>query len=130
MVRVSALSDAFKSIMVAERAGKKQVLIRPVSKLIIKVLSIMLKYNYINSFQFIDDHRAGKIVINLNGRINKCGAISPRFNLRKHNLNLFVDKILPSRLFGKVLLSTSKGIMDHTHAVNKNTGGKILGFFY
>ena len=30
---------------------------------------------YINEFEFIDDHRAGKIVVELNGRINKCGVI-------------------------------------------------------
>lgn len=28
-----------------------------------------------------DDHRSGKIVIQLNGRINKCGVVSPRFVL-------------------------------------------------
>ena len=27
---------------------------------------------YINEFEYIDDHRAGKIVVELNGRINKC----------------------------------------------------------
>ena len=26
----------------------------------------------------VDDHRAGKIVVNLTGRLNKCGVISPR----------------------------------------------------
>ncbi len=29
----------------------------------------------------IDDHRGGKIVIQLNGRLNKTGVISPRFNV-------------------------------------------------
>ena len=30
-------------------------------------------------FQVVDDHRAGKIVVNLTGRLNKCGVISPRY---------------------------------------------------
>ena len=30
---------------------------------------------YINEFEYIDDHRSGKIVVELNGRINKCGVI-------------------------------------------------------
>ena len=30
---------------------------------------------YIGEFELIDDHRAGKIVVELNGRINKCGCI-------------------------------------------------------
>ena len=30
---------------------------------------------YIGEFEIIDDHRAGKIVVNLNGRINKVGIL-------------------------------------------------------
>ena len=42
----------------------------------------MLTYaGYIGEFEIIDDHRSGKIVIQLNGRLNKCGVISPRFNV-------------------------------------------------
>ena len=32
---------------------------------------------YIGEFEYVDDHRAGKIVVELNGRLNKCGVISP-----------------------------------------------------
>ena len=32
---------------------------------------------YIGEFEIIDDHRAQKIVVELNGRLNKCGVISP-----------------------------------------------------
>ena len=31
----------------------------------------MMKHGYIGEFEVIDDHRAGKIVVNLNGRLNK-----------------------------------------------------------
>ena len=30
-----------------------------------------MKHGYIGEFEVIDDHRAGKIVVNLNGRLNK-----------------------------------------------------------
>ena len=40
-----------------------------------------MKHGYIGEFEIIDDHRAGKIVVELNGRINKCGVISPRFDV-------------------------------------------------
>ena len=30
---------------------------------------------YVGEFELIDDHRSGKIVLELNGRINKCGVI-------------------------------------------------------
>ncbi|KAH0679823.1 hypothetical protein KY284_020908 [Solanum tuberosum] len=36
---------------------------------------------YIGEFEYVDDHRSGKIVVELNGRLNKCGVISPRFDV-------------------------------------------------
>ena len=90
----------------------------------------MQKHGYINEFEIIDDARAGKIVVELNGRLNKCGVISPRFDLQLKNFEKFVYQILPSRQFGYVILTTNKGIMDHVEARNNHIGGKVLGFFY
>jgi len=52
------------------------VLIRPASKVIVKFLQVMMKHGYIGEFECIDDHRSGKIVVNLNGRLNKVSAAS------------------------------------------------------
>ena len=87
----------------------------------------MLCTGYIGEFEEIDDHRSGKIVIQLNGRLNKCGAISPRFDVQLDELEKLVNNLLPSRQFGFVVLTTSAGIMDHQEARRKHTGGKILG---
>ena len=78
----------------------------------------------------MDDHRAGKIVIELIGRVNKCGVISPRFDIEASGIEQWVVNLLPARQFGKIILTTSYGIMDHEEARRKHTGGKILGFFY
>ncbi|KAI9348051.1 UNVERIFIED_CONTAM: 40S ribosomal protein S15a [Siphonaria sp. JEL0065] len=130
MVRVSVLNDCLKSIVNAEKMGKRQVLIRPSSKVIVKFLSVMQKHGYIGEFEIIDDHRSGKIVVQLIGRINKCGVISPRFNVKQDDVENWVNYLLPSRQFGYIILTTSAGIMDHEEARRKKTGGKILGFFY
>jgi hypothetical protein len=55
---------------------------------------------YIGEFEEIDDHRSGKIVIQLNGRLNKCGVISPRFNIQLEDIEQLVNNLLPSRQFG------------------------------
>ncbi|RUS21817.1 40S ribosomal protein S22-A [Endogone sp. FLAS-F59071] len=150
MVRISVLNDCLNNIVNAEKRGKRQVLVRPSSKVIIKFLSVMqkhgtflmllllydprkfymqesLSHSYIGEFEEIDDHRSGKIVIQLNGRLNKCGVISPRFNIQLKELETWIANLLPSRQFGYLVLTTSAGIMDHEEARRKHTGGKILG---
>lgn len=85
---------------------------------------------YIGEFEYIDDHRSGKIVVQLNGRLNKCGVISPRFNVKINDIERWTDNLLPARQFGYVILTTSAGIMDHEEARRKHVSGKILGFVY
>ncbi|CAG8545500.1 40S ribosomal protein S22-A [Gigaspora rosea] len=130
MVRISVLNDCLNNIVNAEKRGKRQVLVRPSSKVVIKFLSVMQKHEYIGEFEVIDDHRSGKIVIQLNGRLNKCGVISPRFNIQLEDFEKWVNNLLPSRQFGFLVLTTSAGIMDHHEARRKHIGGKVLGFFY
>ncbi|OSX69604.1 hypothetical protein BU14_1358s0003 [Porphyra umbilicalis] len=130
MVRMSVLGDALKTLSNAEKRGKRQVLLRPSSKVVIKFLQVMQTHGYIGEFEYVDDHRAGKIVVNLIGRLNKCGVISPRFDIKVGSIENWVNNLLPSRQFGYIMLTTSYGIMDHEEARAKHTGGKILGFFY
>ncbi|CAK5046436.1 unnamed protein product [Meloidogyne enterolobii] len=125
MVRMNVLADALKSINNAEKRGKRQVIIRPSSKVIVRFLTVMMKHGYIGEFEIVDDHRAGKIVVNLTGRIN-----NPRFDIRMADLEKWTSNLLPSRQFGFLVLTTSSGIMDHEEARRKHAGGKILGFFF
>ena len=55
---------------------------------------------YIDEFEVVDDHRAGKIVVMLNGRLNKCGVISPRFDVCVTDIEKWTTNLLPSRQFG------------------------------
>ena len=129
-MRMNILADALKSIMNAERKGQRQVILRPSSKVLIKFLKLMQKKGYIGEFEIIDDHRSGKIVVELLGRINKCGVISPRFDISVTQIEQWVANLLPSRQFGFIVLTTTYGIMDHHQAIRKHTGGKVVGFFY
>ena len=87
-------------------------------------------FDIFNIWQVVDDHRSGKIIVNLTGRLNKCGVISPRFDVAIGDIEKWTNNLLPSRQFGFVVLTTSGGIMDHEEARRKHLGGKILGFFF
>ena len=77
------------------------------------LLMVMMKHGYTGEFEMIDDHRAGEIVVTLIGRLNKCGVISPRFNVQLKDLEKWQNNLLP---FGFIVLTTSAGITDHEEA--------------
>lgn len=56
MVRTSVLNDALKSMNNAEKMGKRQVLIRPSSKVVVKFLQVMQKHG-MSFFALLDVNR-------------------------------------------------------------------------
>ncbi|XP_074087107.1 small ribosomal subunit protein uS8-like [Macrotis lagotis] len=112
MVHMNVLADALKSINNAEKRGKHQVFIKPCSKVIVRFLTVMMKHDYIGEFEIMDDQRAGKIVVNLMGRLSKCGVIIPRF-VQLKDQEKWQNNLLPCCQFGFIVLTTSAGIMNH-----------------
>ncbi len=124
------LSDALSGLKNAERVGNLQCVVKPASKLIGKVLGVMSEYGYIGEFEFIEDGRAGKFKIQLLGKMNDCGIIRPRYNLKKTEFEKFEKRFLPAAGFGILILTTPLGVMDHKTAIEKGTGGKLLAYVY
>lgn len=71
-----------------------------------------------------------RTALTITSSLNKTGVISPRFNVGLRDFEKWVVRLLPSRQFGYIVLTTSAGIMDHEEARRKHVAGKIIGFFY
>jgi len=130
---INPLANALATLYNNEMRRNKQALITPASKLIISVLRVMQKEGYIGEFEYIDDGRAGKIIVQLLGRINKCGPISPRYPLDYNGLLRLPDyirKYLPSKEIGIIIISTPKGVMSHRDGIREKIGGVTLGYVY
>ncbi|MFH1054385.1 MAG: 30S ribosomal protein S8 [Candidatus Woesearchaeota archaeon] len=124
------LANTLSKIQNAENLVKKEVKTFPSSKLIKNVL-ILLKDNlFIGDTKEIEDDKGNYIIINLIGRINKIKAIKPRFTVNSEEYEKYEKRYLPSKDFGIMIVSTSKGLMTHKQAIEKNLGGRLIAFCY
>lgn len=124
------LSNALSNILNAEKVGKGFCIARPFSKMLKEVLTIMNNKGYIGAFEIIEDGRGKLLKINLLGKVNKCGAIKPRFSVTREDFEKFEKRYLPAKDFGMLIVSTSKGIMTHNEAKEKKTGGELIAYVY
>jgi small subunit ribosomal protein S8 len=127
---MDTLTNGLITVINNEMRNKRECIINPASKLLGRVLRIMQLNGYIGEFEFIDDGRSGKFKVQLLGRINKCGAIKPRFSVKVGGFEDWEKTFLPSRDVGILVVSTSKGIIAHKEAEEKNMGGRLLAFVY
>ncbi|MCS7115439.1 MAG: 30S ribosomal protein S8 [Nitrososphaerota archaeon] len=127
---MDVLSNGLTTILNNEMRNKRECIISPASKLLGKVLRVMQLNGYIGEFEFVDDGRSGKFKVQLLGRINKCGAIRPRFAVKTNEIEDWERKFLPSREMGLLIISTPKGVLSHREAKEKGIGGRLLAFIY
>lgn len=129
VMKYDLLSDVMSAIKNGDRSGKPYT-ITPSSKLVKNILLILQKHKYIGDFEYIDDNMGGKFKIQLVGKVNDCKAIRPRYYAKVEDYEKFEKRFLPAAGMGFIIVSTSKGLMLHSEAKEKNIGGTLLGFVY
>ncbi len=123
------LADALSTIKNAERVGKDSC-IAISSKTIKSILEIMQAGGYIGAYELIEDGRGGKFKIILKGKVVDCNAIKPRYSVRTDEFEKWEKRYLPARDVGLLIISTSKGVMDHKKAKSMKIGGRLLAYVY
>ena len=124
------LSNLFVTIFNTEARRKGECIVLPASKLGMKVLNTLQKHNYIGEFEYIDENKGGKFKIQLLAKITKCGAITPRFKVKKGDYVNWEQEYLPSYSQGMLIVTTNQGVMSHHEAVKKGLGGLLIGYVY
>ena len=129
-MKYDPLNDALSKINNAEQGGKLECSVSPASKLIGRVLRVMQKKGYLERFEFVEDGKGGKYNVVLNGNINKCNVIKPRWSIGLADIDDYESRYLPAQDFGALIMTTNQGVMSHSEAKEKGIGGKLLAYVY
>lgn len=130
MPATNVIANLFVTLYNNEARRKSKCIILPTSKLAMKVLQTLQKDGYVGKIDHIDDKRGGKFQVELLAKINKCGAISPRFKVGKDGYPPWERQYLPAYDRGMLLVTTNQGVMSHHDAVQKGIGGFLIGYVY
>ena len=122
------VADALNQIMNAARVEKKEVEIRRISKLLINLFKMMKENGHID-FEVIDEDKKPRAIVKIL-KINECKAIKPRYTVKVKDIDKYLRRFLPSRNFGVLVISTSRGLMSHTDALKNKIGGCLIAYFY
>jgi len=124
------LAACLAKLFNAERVGKREVVLRPASRMVKTILGIMNDHQYVGSFEETADDKGGSLRISLLGNINKCGVIKPRFAVKNKEYEKWEKRYLPAKGFGILIISTPPGIMTHHQAKEKKLGGRLVAYCY
>ncbi|MFH1306457.1 MAG: 30S ribosomal protein S8 [Candidatus Micrarchaeota archaeon] len=123
------LAEALNVIKTHEMNGKPDCEVKP-SKIVREILKILQAKSYIGDFEYVDQGYTGYFRVKLLGKINKCGAIKPRYPIRKNEWVEWEQKFIPGVGFGLLIVSTPEGMMTNAEAKKANTGGRLIAYVY
>ena len=120
------VADALNQIMNIKKAKKEELTVKKHSKFLLSVLAIAKLKRYVKDYKVLSSNEL-KITI---GNLNNCRAIKPRFVVKTSEIEKYVKRYLPAKNIGLIIVSTSKGLMTHQTAFDKNLGGSLIAYMY
>ncbi len=122
--------NALIKIKNADNVAKPEVVLEPVSKLLKNILEILKKEGYIDNTKEVKQGNKLTFIVKLNGNINECRAIKPRFVVGKDDYQKYEKRFLPARDVGTIIVSTNKGLLTHREAKMEKLGGRLIAYVY
>ena len=118
------IADALNEIMNAKKARKTEVVVTKNSKLLRNILDMAKKEGHLD--YSVDENKITIQII----KLNEIKAIKPRFTFSIKKIDKYVERFLPARNFGFIIVSTDKGLMKHTDAKEQNLGGCLVAYIF
>ena len=118
------VADTLNQVMNAKKAGKTEVVVNKHSKLLINLLDIAKQDGYLD--YSIDGNQLTIKII----KLNEIKAIKPRYTVNVKKINNYVQRFLPARNFGFVVVSTNQGLMKYEEAEEQNLGGCLVAYIF
>ena len=122
-------TDAINQIKTDERIGREGCVLDS-TKLVKKVLEVMKRESYIKDYEEFTDGKFKKLRVKLANKINKIGVVKPRFAVSYKIIQKYETRYIPSRDFGILLISTSKGVMTNREMKEARIGGRLIAYVY
>ena len=119
------VADALNQMMNICRARKTSLELERYSKLLLSILALAKLKGFVKEYKITD--KSLKIELN---NIHHIQSIKPRFTVRVDEIEKYVQRYLPAKNIGIIILSTSQGLMTHHTAREKNIGGSLIAYIY
>lgn len=122
------IADFLTRIRNACRAGHRRVDI-PASNLKLQIAELLVKLNFLRSVDFIEDSKQGILRIRLKYTPDSKSVISGIERVSRPGLRTYLtrkDLVRSARGMGTTILSTSRGLMTDTGALESGVGGEAL----
>ncbi len=120
------VADGLNQIMNAKRVEKREIVINKYSKVLINLFEMMKSKGHID-FEVNEEEKSVRVKF---VKLNECRAIKPRYTVGVDGIEKYLRRFLPSRNFGTLVISTSKGLKSHIEALKENIGGSLIAYFY
>ncbi len=126
---VDRLADTINKIKTNENIGRPTCVVYS-TKQIKAFIDILKDEGYIGTYEEFTDRYSKKLRLNLTNKINGIGVVKPHYSMSSGDIRKYEERYIPSKDFGMLVISTSKGLMTNRKARENNIGGRLMAYIY